>query len=556
MGSLKIHPQIRITEYTASGAWTPETVRQLFADRVRDRGSQLAVVDPVNKAEQVDALPRRVTWAELDVEVDRLAAVLLEAGIRAGEVIAVQLPNTVEQVVVFLASWRIGAIVSPLPVHSTDAEIVETCNESCASAFVTAGRIGSSPVAGRVMSVRPQIPTLRVVLSYGVGVPDGVVRIGHTVPTAADIERVAEYATTHVVDPNDCIAICWTAGTEGEPKGVPHAHYESLAQARALVRYASLTVDDVILNPFQMMTAAGIVGTLLPWLSVGCVLVQHQPSDLDVFLRQIAEEKVTYTAGRPAALAEIERREGPTVDLSTLTRIGVGAGPMSPDTVRKWKESYGVELINFFGTVEGVSLRSAPTGVARGQRTLLYPRAGDATRAEVDLVDGRTGDEIVVPGVPGELRVKGPTVFAGYLNPARDRDPFDEDGFLRTGDLFVIDGPGDGYLRFVDRAADLIVRDGVPIGSAELEMLIAEHPSVAEVAVVGCPDGGTGERVVAVVGCRPGSILDLDELVEHLESRGVGADEAPQRLVVSKALPRNRSGKILKRELREQLSRG
>ncbi|CAM3059335.1 class I adenylate-forming enzyme family protein [Prescottella defluvii] len=553
MGSLKIHPQIRINEYTASGAWTSETVRQLFADRVRERGSQLAVVDPVNKAEYVDALPRRVTWAELDADVDGLAQVLLEAGIRAGEVIAVQLPNTVEQVVVFLAAWRIGAIVSPLPVHSTDAEIVESCNESCASAFVTAGRVGSSSLAARVMAVRSQMPTLRAVLSYGVSVPGGVVRIGHAVPTAADVERVVRYAATHVVDPNDCIAICWTAGTEGEPRGVPHAHYESLAHARALARAASLTVDDVVLNPFPMMTTAGIIGTLLPWLYAGCVLVQHQPSDLDVFLRQIAEEKVTYTAGRPTVLAAIERREGPGVDLSTLTRIGVGAGPMSPDTVRRWKETYGVELINFFGTVEGVSLRSAPADVAHRQRTLLYPLSGDGAGTEIELVDPGTGAAIVAAGVLGELRVKGPTVFAGYLHPARDGNPFDTDGFLRTGDLFVIDGPDGQYVRFVDRAADLIVRDGVPIGSVELEMSIAEHPSVADVAVVGYPDDRVGERVVAVVECRPGAVLGLDELVGFLASRGVGA---PDGLVVSPGLPRNRSGKVVKREVRAQLRRG
>ncbi|WFR72419.1 AMP-binding protein [Prescottella defluvii] len=219
MGSLKLHPQIRIDEYTGSGEWTRETVQQLFADRVRERGSQLAVVDPVNKAEYVDGLPRRVTWAELAAEVDRLASVLLDAGLRAGDVVGVQLPNTVEQVVVFLASWRIGAIVSPLPVHSVESEIVDVCNEACVSAFVTAGRVGSNSVAARVMSVRSQIPTLRTVLSYGVGVPDGVVRIGHAVPSSADRERVAAHAAAHVADSNDCIAICWTAGTGARRRG-------------------------------------------------------------------------------------------------------------------------------------------------------------------------------------------------------------------------------------------------------------------------------------------------------------------------------------------------
>lgn len=555
MGSLKLHPRIRIDEYTASGEWTRETVQQLFADRVRERGSQLAVVDPVDKAEYVDGLPRRVTWAELAIEVDRLAAVLLEAGVRAGDVVGVQLPNTVEQVVVFLASWRIGAMVSPLPVHSVESEIVDVCNEACVGAFVTAGRIGSKSVAAQVMSVRSRIPTLRTVLSYGVGVPDGVVRIGHAAPSSADSERVAAHAAAHVADPNDCIAICWTAGTGGSPKGVPHAHYESLSLARVVVDAAHLTAADVMLNPFPMMTAAGITGTLLPWLTVGCVLVQHQPFDLEVFLNQLAEEKVTYTACRPAVLAAIDRRDAPAVDLSTVTRIGVGSAPLAPGTVQTWKDRYGVELVGYFGTIEGVSLRAEPVSAADpGRRALLYPRnPGDS---QVKLVDPETGVEIVDRGVVGELRVKGPTVFAGYLNPARDRDPFDADGFLATGELFVIDGPWDGYLRYLDRAADLIVHDGVPIGSMELEMLIAEHPSVVEAAVVGCPDQASGERVVAVVSCHPGSVLGLEELAEFLAARGVAPVEIPQRLVISRGLPRNHACNVFKRLLREELARG
>ncbi len=231
MGSLKIHPQIRIDEYTKSGVWTQDTVQQLLAERVRERGSQLAVVDPVDKSEYVDGVPGRVTWAELDAEVDRLAAMLLRAEVRAGEVVGVQLPNTVEQIAVVLAVWRIGAIVSLLAVHSTEPEIVEVCNESCVSAFVTAARIGSNHVAERVISVRTQIPTLRTVLSYGVGVPDGVVRIGHGVATAADIAEVAAHVAADSPAADDCIAICWTSGTEGRPKGVPHAHCESLAHA-------------------------------------------------------------------------------------------------------------------------------------------------------------------------------------------------------------------------------------------------------------------------------------------------------------------------------------
>lgn len=560
MGSLKIHPQIRIDEYTKSGAWTSDTVQQLLADRVRERGAQLAVVDPVDKSDYVDGAPGRITWAELDGEVDRLAAILLRSGVRAGEVIGIQLPNTIEHIAVVLAAWRVGAIVSLIAIDSTEAEIVEVCNESCASAFVTAARIGFNRAAERVMSARSRIPTLRTVLGYGVGVPDGVVRIGHGAPTADDRAEVADHGAIDLAAPDDCIAICWTSGAEHRPKGVPHAHCESLAHARAVVEASGLTADDVILNPFPMTSAAGIVGMMLPWLSTGCVLVQHQPFRLDVFLQQIADEKVTYTAGSPSLLSAVEFAEGPTADLSTVTRIGVGAGPLAPGTVQRWRDRHGVELVTFFGSIEGVSLRSDPA--ARSEErpyAQLYPRSGGRRGTVTKLVDPQTGLEITDPGVLGELRVKGPTVFSGYLNPARDRDPFDAAGFLMTGDLFVIDGPDDAFLRFVDRASDIIRRGGVRIGSVDLELLIAEHPAVSEVAVIGCPDDGrAGEQVVAILVCRPGAVISLEEIVRFLEERGVDPGETPQRLVIAKGatgLPRSSAGKVLKRVLRGELER-
>ncbi|WP_137725984.1 AMP-binding protein [Prescottella subtropica] len=452
MGSLKIHPQERVAEYTARGSWTRDTVQGLFADRVRERGPHLAVVDPVDKAAFVDVSATRLTWMELGSEVDRVAVALFDAGVRAGDVVAVRLPNTVEQIVVFFAAWRIGAIVAPLPIGADDPLVLDACNEACAGAFVTAARIGDERAADRVSALRPGIPTLRTILAFGDGLPDGVVRLDGAgadpaTTSAVDADRVAAYAAARTVDPDDCVAICWTAGTVGPPKGVPHAHYESLALARSVVVDASLTADDVMLNPVASSTATGVTGTLLPWLVAGCVLVQHEPSDPDALAFRIADEKVTYTVARPSMLTALEARRS---ELATLTRIGVGAGPLEPATARRWQEQYGIELVGHFGTVEGVVLRSDP-GAPLGTQTVLYSRTGYADGTALKLVGLDGTGEIDIPGVPGELHVKGPTVFVGYLNPARDGDPFDSAGFFATGEVFTIDGPEDEYLRYVGR---------------------------------------------------------------------------------------------------------
>jgi acyl-CoA synthetase len=133
--------------------------------------------------------------------------------------------------------------------------------------------------------------------------------------------------------------------------------------------------------------------------------------------------------------------------------------------------------------------------------------------------------------------------------------PFDEDGYLRTGDMFVIDGPQNQFLRYVDRSKDMVIRGGMNIAPAELETLIASHPAVAEVAVVGYPDELLGERVCAVVALRPDAALTLTDLTDHLRAQAIATYKLPERLVVVDTLPRNPVGKILKRRLREDLQK-
>lgn len=149
--------------------------------------------------------------------------------------------------------------------------------------------------------------------------------------------------------------------------------------------------------------------------------------------------------------------------------------------------------------------------------------------------------------------MKGPSLFAGYLDAESLPSPFDDDGFLRTGDMFVIDGPNQEFLRYVDRAKDLIIRGGMNIAPAELETMIGSHPDVAEVAVVGYPDDVLGEKVCAVVAARPGRTVTLPDVVAHLVAQEIATFKLPERLETRDALPRNPVGKILKRELRDDL---
>jgi acyl-CoA synthetase (AMP-forming)/AMP-acid ligase II len=566
MSARKMHPQRRIDEWVAKGAWTDETVQQLFIDRVGEFGDALAVVDPPNKRELVDIDPLRVSWNEMSTQVDALASVLLENGLGEGDVVAVQLPNIVELAVVYLAVWRIRGIVSPLPVQYRRHELVELGNIGSVDAFITSDRIAKRAAAADVVGMRGDIPSLRVVLSYGPSEVDGTVHIGAAVDrqTEAQLAAVADYANAHPVDPNDCITICWTSGTESRPKGVPRAHYEWLVMSWDTVYSPSLTHESRILNPFPMVNMAGINGMFLPWLRVGCVLVQHHPFDLQIFLRQIQDERITYTVAPPALLALLLQREEllASADISTLRQIGSGSVPLQEWMVRGWYDRHGITIINYFGSNEGISLMTDVVLMTDpAQRARYFPRYGGgrewsfpaSRQTTVKLIDPATGTEIKEPGIAGELYLRGPSLFGGYLDAANVPSPFDEDGFLKTGDMFVIDGPNGEFLRYVDRAKDLIIRGGMNVAPAELETLIASHPDVAEVAVVGYPDDVLGEKICAIVVPKSGASITLGSLVEHLAAQQIASYKLPERLELRSELPRNPVGKILKRQLRSEV---
>ncbi|GAA3523088.1 class I adenylate-forming enzyme family protein [Aeromicrobium panaciterrae] len=569
-----LHPADKVKDYRERGWWTDETVDQLFRHQVETRGEELAVVDPANRVDLTGSAPRRLTWNQVDSESTFLADQLLELGLRRGDVLGVQIPNTIELVEVYIAAWMLGIIVSPLPMQYRENEIVGMATQAQFKAFVTVPQFGNRSPVDDIHAARELLPSVKDVIAYGPAeeiasaLPGGV---RHVAPTAASLEqraRVESHVAADPNDPNDCLTICWTSGTESEPKGVPRCHYDWIAISWATVEVPAIVPEDVLLNPFPMVNMAGINGMFLPWLRVGCVLVQHHPFDLPTFLGQIAAERATYTVAPPALLWMLLHNEEllAKIDLSSLTRIGSGSVPLQPVMVRGWQEKFGIGVINFFGSNEGIGLLSSPEDFPDpDDRAQYFPRYGTegikwsgrvSEWIDVRLVDVTTGEDINEPGRSGELRLTGPTVFAGYLHGENRPSPFDERGYLKTGDLFEIAGDRNQYLHYLDRAKDLIIRGGMNIAPVELEGLIGDHPAVVDVAVVGDPDEVLGERIAAVVTLAPGTTLTLEELVEFLRGKKIASFKLPERLEIRDEMPRNPVGKILKRELRQTTNEG
>lgn len=549
--SVGLHGDAKVAEYTEAGFWGHETWHELLSTHASERGDRMAVCDPLNFEALTGLEPRELTWSELAAYVDELAQQLSAAGIRAGHVVGVQLPNGVALTASLLAITRIGAIAMPFAMQLGKHEIAHMGAVASMRGFIGAARFGEHAPLDSFLAYRDEQSTLGPVLGLGDPLPDGVLPL---VGESADLPPAPS-------DSNECVTICLTSGTESAPKGVQRCMNDWRPMALASVDAADLGPDDVLLNPFPMVNMAGIAGMFLPWLLTGSRLVHHHPFDPQVLFGQLARYQATYTVAPPALLMLVLARDDiPAAVFGSLKVIGSGSAPLAPAMTNGWTEKFGIEVINAFGSNEGACIAGDPVTVPdRTDRARLFPRFGSpdhtwpnrGSHGMQTRIVGAAGEVVDTAGAPGELRVKGPGVFAGYIGNTAT-DPFDEDGYYRTGDVFeyVADDSGDlRYLRYVDRMKDIVVRGGQNISTAEVESLLAAHPSIAEAAVIGIPDDVLGERACAFV-VPAGEPPTMESIRDHLVGLGVASFKMPERIEIVEALPRNAVGKILKRNLR------
>jgi acyl-CoA synthetase (AMP-forming)/AMP-acid ligase II len=556
-----------VAGFLADGWWTEETWTSHFARNVAERANSVCLVDAPGTVASLGRDPVRLTWAELDAAVDRCAGMFHAHGVAAGDVLGIQIPNSVELVITYLALNRLGAILSPYATAYRRHEIAQLAAIARVRGFVTAAVHSGRDLREDIAAVADGQPGAESIFVW-----NGKPARGDIPLSLPDVLCGPEPSTqyrSHVAGlrprPNDCTMIMFTSGTTGVPKGVPRAYGDSMASARNTVGVPGLTSDDVLLNSMPMVNAGSIAGIFLPWLLTGCRLVQHDPFDLHVFAAQIEQERVTYTVVPPTILNDMVCADGvfTAYDLSSLRAVGAGSAPLSGWAISRWEQDHGVEIINFFGSTEGLQLTSdADTVPDPAMRGRCLPLPGSArfawrTRAgrygQARLVDLGTGAEITEAGQPGELRVKSASLFSGYLNPVED--PFDEQGYFCTGDIFEFSADAPDLLVHVDRKKDLIIRGGMNISAAEIETLLARHPKVSEVAAVGRKDERLGERTcVFVVPRDTGDPPTLAELIEFLEGERIARFKLPESLELIGKLPRNPSGKVLKHELRSAIN--
>lgn len=560
------HPDTRAQNYLDRGWWRPETLLDLLDGHIRTRGDHAALTDPENLPQIADLDPLSLTWRELDTEVDRIAALFYANGVRAGDVVAVLLPNSVALTATYFALWRLGAISSPMPASYRSHELGRIVQSAQATAVVTTVRQHDRSPGEEALRLTESCPTLRTIFTFGTGSTDGAVSLDSTAPCAEELERMREAVRGIERSVNDCVTICWTSGTEAAPKGVPRCHGDWLSIGQAVQDGLLTEPESVILGPFPMVNMAGFATSFLPWLLSGSHLVLHHPLDLAVYLGQIQHHRVTHSSMPPAILTLLLQKPElrSAFDMSSLIKVGSGGAPLPPGVVRDWQHDLGIDVLNFFGSNEGVCLLGAPSDtpdpILRAQHLPNYGApsrvwaAAVGEQTEVRLVDISSGEEVSEVGQRGELRLKGPTVFAGYLAGTAEKSPFDQDGFLCSGDVFELCGDAGEYLKFVDRTKEIIIRGGMNIAPAEIEGLLIEHPGIDDVAVVGYDDEVLGERCCAVIVPAKEAEVSLEDVVGFLKDNDIASFKLPERLEHRTELPRNPVGKLRRKDLRAEIA--
>jgi cyclohexanecarboxylate-CoA ligase len=418
----------------------------------------------------------------------RVASGLHDAGVRRGDAVAFQLGNVSETPVLYRACWRLGAVAVGL--HH---------------------RFG---VSERELLARRVEPAL-------------------TITSADEVAELLRDDEHESIDarPDDDAVVLFTAGSTGEPKGVRHTHASLSYKTRLMVDVHELTATDVVLMPAPLAHISGLLNGVLVAGAAGMTAVlmpRWVPAEA---LELIERERVSFMVGPPTFFVDLMDEPSFSPDkVESLRLISAGGAGVAPGFVRRAATTFDAVVKRAYGSTE------APT--------VATSRSSDDARHRAEY-DGRAVGEVELRTTGGELLVRGPELFAGYLDDEQTAAAMTEDGWFRTGDLATIDD--DGWLRIVGRLTEIVIRGGENISIREVEELLEAHPAVRQAAVVGVAHDRLGEQVAAaVVGD-----LTLDECRRWFDQNGVARFKTPEIVVTVEALPVSGTGKVD----REQLTR-
>ena len=447
-----------------------------------------------------------------------LASTLLQLGTRKGDVVAWQMPNWHESVLLFRACWSVGAIALPLHHKLREADIA------------------------------PVMDLLHPKVTFAPpGAPLGEVRPGISVRNPTSESWTQALGTREVnqapIEPTDLALAMMTSGSTGAPKVVLHSHRALAYKAMSKPAIYGLGSKDCVLVPGPLSHINGIVNAVLVPPIAGMNAVLMEAWDPEQAIRLVESEGVTFLGGASTFLSGMVESAGFSLRrVRSLRLVAMGGSSMSTGTIASLAETLGCSVKRTYGATEAPSITTAHAGdpPMRGWETDGRPSG----EAEVRISDPTTGSALR-HGETGEIWVRGPELFAGYAIPEQTTTSI-QDGWFRTGDLGSVDE--EGWLTVRGRIKELIIRGGENISPGEVEALVRSHPSVQDTAVVGFPDRILGERVAAVVVADPA--FTLQTCREWFAGQKVAKFKTPEMVMHVPSIPLLATGKPDKIELR------
>lgn len=458
-----------------------------------------------------------VTYGELRRRVADARAALAAAGCGVDDRVAIVAPNRPETVVALLAVLGVGAVAVPLNPQATESELTRELADAEATALVGA----TSPSS--------EVPRIDLARSSDVAAP-GIV------------ER----------DPDDLAVLMFTSGTAGESQAAALTHGNLRANQEQADRVPDMVrrPDDVTLGLLPLFHVFGLNVVVLPALRAGGQVALVDGFDPVAVLDLVVRQQVSLLTGTPtvwAALADVADDSVDDGALSSVRLAASGAAALSVSVAQRIEERFGVHVHEGYGLTETSPVVTTSVGTTAPAGSIGRPLPG----VEVRLLDAEGADVLI--GDVGQIHVRGPNVFSAYWGaPEATAAVLSDDGWLRTGDLAVVDD--DGHLFIVDRAKDLVIVSGFNVAPAEVERVLLAHPSVADAAVHGRPDDRTGEALVADVVPRGGEPADVEawftELGEHVAAH-LSRYKCPADYRLVSSIPRGLGGKVQRRLLGE-----
>ncbi|MET4132866.1 acyl-CoA synthetase (AMP-forming)/AMP-acid ligase II [Porphyrobacter sp. MBR-155] len=475
-----------------------------------------------------------VRLAQVHAQGLALAGSFHALGMRPGDTLAMQLPNGLENAVLFQAAAALGCTLLPIVHIYGPHELAHILTDSKAKALVVPSKWRNIDYLDR-LSRLPEIPTLEHRIVMGGTVPDGAIAFGDL--PEGELPKVE-------TEPDTPALLLYTSGTTAAPKGVRHSSRSLLAELTA--QRSDGPADDYGLSPWPSGHIAGTLGVMGHAL-LGRPMVILEAWDPVLAAELVERFEVRQMSGTPFHLSGMmdaaarDRR-----DLSSFSQFLIGATTVPPSLVAA-SEDVGIRCCRCYGSTEmpTVSQCNPDDPLDKRLNTDGRPNPGVEVRIVNDMGDN------VAAGGEGEIAVRGAERFLGYTDMALDDASFLDGGWFLTGDIGRIDA--EGYLAITDRKKDIIIRGGENISSREVEELLLAVPGVCEAAAIGIVDARLGERICAVVTIDGSAEVSINAIDQVFRSIGVARQKTPENLVIVKEFPRTPTGKIQKAELRRKL---